>query len=163
MSASRAEDGAYLALADVATTAAATRTEYRVVGGHMVALHMARHPSAGLLARQTADADVGLEPLVLASSGMVDALYGMGYQLAAGNRFVREFEGLTLAIDMFVPADTSRVHHNRLVAGLFVDEVPGFGMRSHGRHCPPDCECGSRRDARSTSRPLFLTSFPRFA
>ncbi len=126
MSASRAEDGAYLALADVATTAGETNTEYRVIGGHMVTLHMARHPFAALVARQTADADVGLEPLVLAASGMIDALGSLGYQLSGGNRFVRELDGLTLAIDVLVPADTSRVHHNRPVAGLMVDEVPGL-------------------------------------
>ena len=42
-STARAEDGAYLAMADIAELTAATGTEYRIIGGHMVTAHAARH------------------------------------------------------------------------------------------------------------------------
>ena len=38
-STARAEDGAYLAMADIAELTAATGTEYRIIGGHMVTAH----------------------------------------------------------------------------------------------------------------------------
>jgi hypothetical protein len=125
-STARAEDGAYLAMADVADVTAAAGTEYRLIGGHMVTVHTARH-DLGLPLRQTRDADLGMESLVLATSGVASALLGRGYQQSGGNRFTREFNGLELAIDVLVPADTSRVQHNRPVGDLFVDEAPGLG------------------------------------
>lgn len=126
-STARAEDGAYLAMADVAEATAATGADYRLIGGHMVTAHTARHDLRNLPLRQTADADLGLHAQVLAASGLVDALAGRGYQLSGGNRFIREVRGLELNVDVLVPADTSRVRHNRPVGDLFVDEAPGLG------------------------------------
>ncbi len=125
-STSLVEDGAYQAMADIAGAAASTGSEYRVIGGHMVTVHVARS-GADLPARATLDADVGLEAQVLASTGLVEALLGMGYQLQGGNRLVRASAGSGCAIDILVPADTSRVRHNRKVGDhLFVDEAPGL-------------------------------------
>lgn len=126
-SVARAEDGAYLAMADVAEATAATGTDYRLIGGHMVTAHTARHDLPDLPLRQTADADLGLQAQVLAVSRLIDALTDRGYQLSGGNRLLREAHGLELAIDVLVPADTSRIRHNRPVGDLFVDEAPGLG------------------------------------
>jgi hypothetical protein len=124
-STSRVEDGAYQAMADIAGAAASTGSEYRVIGGHMVTVHVARS-GADLPARATRDADVGLEAQVLASTGLVEALLGMGYEMEGGNRLVRAAAGSGCAIDVLVPTDTSRVRHNRPVGDLFVDEAPGL-------------------------------------
>ena len=59
-STARAEDGAFLALADVTELAASTDSEYRIIGAHMVSVHTARH-ELDLPLRQTGDADVGLQ------------------------------------------------------------------------------------------------------
>lgn len=124
-STARAEDGAFLAMADVAELATSTDTEYRIIGAHMVSVHTARH-ELDLPLRQTGDADVGLQAKVLASSGLVQALTDRGYRQQGGNRFIRELDDLELAIDLLVPAYTSRIRHNRPVGDLFVDEVPGL-------------------------------------
>jgi hypothetical protein len=124
-SVARAEDGALLAMADVAELADLTGTEYRIIGAHMVSVHTARL-SLDLPVRQTGDADVGLQAKVLASSGLVEALFERGYRQHGGNRFIRTVDNLELAIDLLVPADTSRIRHNRPVGDLFVDEVPGL-------------------------------------
>jgi hypothetical protein len=124
-STARAEDGAFLAMADVAELAASTKAEYRIIGAHMVSVHTARH-DLDLPLRQTGDADVGLQAKVLASSGLVDALVDRGYRQEGGNRFIRKVDGVELAIDLLIPAYTSRIRHDRPVGDLFVDEVPGL-------------------------------------
>ncbi len=124
-STARAEDGALLAMADVAELAASTGTEYRIIGAHMVSVHTARH-DLDLPLRQTGDADVGLQAKVLASSGLVQALIDCGYRQEGGNRFIREVDDLNLAVDLLIPAYTSRIRHDRPVGDLFVDEVPGL-------------------------------------
>jgi hypothetical protein len=124
-STARAEDGAFLAMADVAELAASTDTEYRIIGAHMVSVHTARH-ELDVPLRQTGDADVGLQAKVLASSGLVGALIDRGYRREGGNRFIREVDGVALAIDLLIPAYTSRIRHDRPVGDLFVDEVPGL-------------------------------------
>lgn len=124
-STARAEDGAFLAMADVADIAASTDTEYRIIGAHMVSVHTARY-ELDLPLRQTGDADVGLQAKVLASSGFVHALIDRGYRQEGGNRFIREVDDLELAVDLLIPAYTSRIRHNRPVGDLFVDEVPGL-------------------------------------
>lgn len=126
-STARAEDGAFLAMDDVAELAASTDTEYRIIGAHMVSVHTARH-QLDLPVRQTGDADVGLQARVLASSGLVQALIDRGYRQEGGNRFIREVDDLELAIDLLIPAHTSRIRHNRPVGDLFVDEVPGLSF-----------------------------------
>lgn len=124
-STAHAEDGAFLAMADVAELAASTDTEYRIIGAHMVSVHAARH-DLDLPLRQTGDADVGLQAKVLAASGVVHSLLDRGYRQEGGNRFIRDVDDLDLAIDLLIPAYTSRIRHDRPVGDLFVDEVPGL-------------------------------------
>ena len=124
-SASRAEDGAYLALADIAVATRASETEYRVIGGHMVTIHTARH-ILDVPLRQTRDADLGLEVRTLTESGLPAQLDRFAYRRSGGNRFIRQADGTDLVIDVLIPADTSRVRHNRPVGDLVVDEVPGL-------------------------------------
>lgn len=123
-STARAEDGAFLAMSEVAELAASTDTEYRIIGAHIISVHTARH-ELDLPLRQTG-ADVGLQAKVLSSSGLVQALIDRGYRQEGGNRFIRAVDDLELAIDLLVPAYTSRIRHDRPVGDLFVDEVPGL-------------------------------------
>lgn len=123
-STARAEDGAFLAMSEVAELAASTDTEYRIIGAHIISVHTARH-ELDLPLRQTG-ADVGLQAKVLSSSGLVQALIDRGYRQEGGNRFIRKVDDLELAVDLLVPAYTSRIRHNRPVGDLFVDEVPGL-------------------------------------
>lgn len=124
---SRVEDGAYAAMADVCAAALASGIEYRIIGGHMVNVHVARH-QLELPDRGTGDADLGLDARVLADGALVAALTAQGYQLTSGNRL--ELGGgdgtPSRAIDVLVPAETSRIRHNRPVGTLFVDEAPGL-------------------------------------
>lgn len=122
-STSLAEDAAYQAMADAVAAADRAGVEYRIIGGQMVTVHVAT-AHADVPPRMTGDTDLGLEARVLASSGLVDELRADGYQLVAGNRLERD--GGARAIDVLVPADTSRVRHDRAVGELFVDEVPGL-------------------------------------
>ncbi len=112
-------------MADIAELAAAAAADYRIIGGHMVTAHTSRY-DRDLPLRQTQDADLGMHASVLASSGIVDAILGRGYRQHGGNRFVRELNDRALTIDVLVPAETSRVRHNRPVGQLFVDEAPGL-------------------------------------
>ena len=122
-STSLAEDAAYQATADAVAAADRAGVEYRIIGGQMVTVHVAT-ARADAPPRMTGDADLGLEARALAISGLVDERRADGYQLVAGNRLERD--GGARAIDVLIPADTSRVRHNRSVGELVVDEVPGL-------------------------------------
>lgn len=120
---SRGEDGSYMAMADAVAAAVAAGADYRIVGGHMVAAHVARS-GLDLPSRETADADLALETRVLAGLDLVGALAARGYAQASGNRFTRRSGDAELTVDVLVPADASRVRHNRPVGQLVVDEIP---------------------------------------
>lgn len=122
-STSLAEDAAYLTMQDAVAAANRTGIEYRIIGGQMVTVHVATSGADAPL-RMTTDTDLGLEARVLANSGLIDQLRDDGYELVAGNRLERD--GGTRAIDVLIPADTSRARHNRQVGELFVDEVLGL-------------------------------------
>jgi hypothetical protein len=123
MSLSLGEDGAYMAMADAASAATVAGADYRIVGGHMVSAHVARS-GLDLPPRETADADLALETMVLAGMDLVGELGTRGYAQVAGNRFTRRVDDTELTVDVLVPADTSRVRHNRTVGQLTVDEIP---------------------------------------
>jgi hypothetical protein len=106
---SRAEDAAHRAVADIGK--AVTPSDYRLIGGQMVTLLVARYRPPDVSVRTTADADVGLRTQVVAHGAFVDTLAARGYVKRGGNRFVRADD----TIDVLVPATASRARHNRRV------------------------------------------------
>lgn len=91
-STSRAEDMGYLAMADIAATAAALGIDYRLIGGHMVSHLVYAYAVEGVPVRETADADLGVTGEVVADSRLLDQLMAMSYQRVAGNRFERDLD-----------------------------------------------------------------------
>lgn len=119
---SRAEDAAHRAVADIGATI--DPGDYRLVGGQMVTLLVARYQPPDAPARTTADADVGVRMQVVADGAFVDDLTARGYVKRGGNRFIRDGD----TIDVLVPAAASRARHNRRVGALVVDEVAGLSF-----------------------------------
>ncbi|MBD5786043.1 hypothetical protein IF650_07605 [Cellulosimicrobium terreum] len=126
---SRAEDAGYLALVDIADVARRLAVDYRLVGGHMVSLLMARHQVADVPSRETADADLGAEFSVVGDQRLVDALTELGYtRPLSSNRFVRALDGgLEAVIDVLAPSYTGKHRPNQRHGVLVVDEIPGLG------------------------------------
>ncbi|MFD6156728.1 hypothetical protein ACFWF7_19335 [Nocardia sp. NPDC060256] len=124
-SSSRAEDGAYLALADAASAATALDS-WAVVGGHMVNLHVLRS-GVSIPLRATRDADLAVELLTIRDGALLDRLRGMGYDNPrAGNRFERSVGGTAATIDLLAPSFTNR-HVPDLDAGpIAVDGIPAL-------------------------------------
>lgn len=128
---SLAEHAAYSALSDIASLRLA---KSRLIGGQMVALHVHRYRLD--LLRETSDADLGLQPFVLKSSNIGDQLESIGYRMVAGNRFVRDIKGMTLAdgsplqatIDLLVPSTTSRVRESVQHGRINTTEVAGLSL-----------------------------------
>lgn len=125
---SRSMDASLLALSDLSAAAAGAGINYRVIGGQMVALHVAAAGVAGKVpVRDTADADAGIPTGSAETHALHDALVAMGYAKRAGDRLERERGGLTLAVDVLLPAYRSRRRQN-VEAGPFVAiEAGGLG------------------------------------
>lgn len=131
-----ADDLSYIALADISHLLG-TSTDYRVIGGLMVtALAYRRNPGACLY-RETLDADLGVPPLV--ARDLPGRLKAAGYRQVAGDRFEKPARDIpaglgstpasayNAAIDVLVPAYTSRPRHNvTLAPDLVTTEVPGL-------------------------------------
>lgn len=128
VSTSRASDGAWLAVADVAAVASRLALPYRLVGGNAVALLVIHHGVASAVpSRETADADWGMDMQACADARLVPALLATGYHRAAGNRFVRTTaSGRRLAIDVVAPSYEARLVPNQPHGDLVLDEVPGL-------------------------------------
>ncbi|PXX64010.1 hypothetical protein DFR70_105192 [Nocardia tenerifensis] len=122
-SGSRAEDGAYLALADAAVAAAALES-WAVIGGHMVNLHVLRS-GVSVPLRATRDADLAVELVTIRDGVLLDRLRGMGYDNPrSGNRFERSVGGTSATIDLLAPSFTDQ-HVPNLDAGpIAVDGIP---------------------------------------
>lgn len=123
--ASRAEEAGLVALLDLAA-AVDDWDHYRVIGGHMVGIHLAL---AGLSRhRGTKEADLAAPTNVIGDpSGAPHRLVSSSsYAKLDGGRIVRDSEYGTSAIDLIGPSATSGKRHNR-EAGMFsVDEFPGI-------------------------------------
>ena len=138
-SAGRASDAAFLAAADLAAIATALDVPYRLIGGNAVTLLVAVHGVGRQVpARETADADFGAEPSVVADPRLLAALQDAGYRRSEGNRFVRQHtqpadgDELTaswhLVVDVLAPSYRGRLRTNRRLGELVVDEVPGLHL-----------------------------------
>lgn len=134
-----ADDLSYVALADIAGVLNTRTTEYRIIGGLMVTTLAARWDLGARLYRETLDADLGVPPLVLRDLDLADRLKAAGYQQVAGDRFEKPVTDVPAgvpgvapsayraAIDVLVPAYTSRPRHNvQIGPDLVTTEVPGL-------------------------------------
>lgn len=123
-STSREEDAALAALADLAQ-AVVDWESCRVVGGHMVTIHVvlagtdARH-------RPTADADLAASVAVLGEPEFAERLKAIGYEKVDGSRLSRATEHGEAFIDLIAPAPASRAPHNQPAGQFRVDKFPGI-------------------------------------
>lgn len=134
-----ADDVGFVAPADVAELLG--ERPYRVIGGHMVTLLVARWGLGAELYRATGDTDLGVPPVVVNEPTLIDALIRRGYQRIAGNRFIKEVTDLpqlelgrepairSAMIDVLVPAYRSRARSDRKFGDhLVTTEVPGLAV-----------------------------------
>jgi hypothetical protein len=130
-----ADDLGFVALIDLAK--ALKDTESRVIGGHMVQLHVYRWGLGMELYRETQDADLGVPLMAAQDPSLVERLLAMGYKRLAGNRFGRPMDDIPVrgdtsesfdaVIDVLVPAYTSRPRSTRRIGKhLVTTEVPGL-------------------------------------
>lgn len=121
------DDAAIESLSDVARLLARF-DEVVVIGGHMVSILAAAHPSPGFVERRTADSDAGA-PVELAATGELhDALSASGYVAEAGNRYVKSGKAQPApTIDLLVPSLNGRFHAGEF-GGRAFDAVPGLSV-----------------------------------
>lgn len=125
---SAATDAAWLAAADISSTAEAIGANYRLVGGLSITL-LTHHAGVDLEvpARETADADLGVPHEVCADPRLLAGLTDRGYRLDGGNRFIREHESAArLTIDVLGPSRDLRLQSNVRAGMLSVDLIPGL-------------------------------------
>lgn len=133
-----ADDLSYIALTDISHLVD-TAAEYRVIGGLMVTALAYRWNLGASLYRETLDADLGVPPVVARDLDLPGRLKAAGYRQVAGDRFEKPARDIPAglggnaasaycaAIDVLVPAYTSRPRHNVTVApDLVTTEVPGL-------------------------------------
>lgn len=85
-----ADDLGYVALADVAELLEGKT--YRIIGGQMVTALAARWRLGAELYRETGDTDLGIPPVVVRDTHIIQQLRRRGYEPVAGNRFARTVE-----------------------------------------------------------------------
>ena len=127
-SSSAATDGGFIAIAEVATALEATGITdgYRLFGGIAVMLHVLR-TGADVPLRATGDADYGVPPHVLRDGALVAEIERLGYTRTAGNRWERAVDSVrTAAVDLLVPAFTSRPRADKKIGDVVTTEVPGL-------------------------------------
>jgi len=127
---SSAMDGGFTAVSDVsqAMAAAGASAEYRLIGGMTVMLHVQRL-GLDLPLRGTADADFGVPRHVLRQPDLVEAIEALGYAKTFGNRWERPVDGRGVAaVDLLVPAYTSRARDTVKVGDVVTTEVPGLAV-----------------------------------
>jgi hypothetical protein len=121
-----ADDLGYVALNDLAGALGDIATDYRVIGGHMVTMLVARWQLGAGLYRETGDVDLGIPPIVARDQRVAGRLRDISYLQVEGNRFARALSdipaGMTgrsdlpnpeALIDILVPAYTNRAPRER--------------------------------------------------
>ena len=158
---SAAMDSAFIAIADVAGAMSeiGATDDHRLIGGVAVLLHVQRL-SLDLPLRATGDADFGVPPYLLKESALVPAIEVRGYGKVAGNRWERRVDDRRVddrrvaAVDLLVPAYTSRPRQTKRVGYVVTTEVPGLAVALRRPGIAIDAELrltnGERRDARIT-------------
>lgn len=125
---SAAMDGGFVAIADIsdAMNTIGASNDYRLIGGVAVLLHVQRL-GLDLPLRATGDADFGIPPHLLRDHELVGAIEALGYIKIAGNRWERPIDHRRVAaVDLLIPAYTSRARHTRQVGDIVTTEVPGL-------------------------------------
>lgn len=135
-----ADDLGYVALNDLAIALGDIAADYRVIGGHMVTMLVARWQLGAGLYRETRDVDLGVPPIVARDQRVTGRLRDVSYHQVEGNRFARVLSdipaGMTdsgeppkALIDILVPAYKSRPRANIQVGeDLFTTEVLGLDL-----------------------------------
>lgn len=139
-----ADDLGFVALAELAKVLSSHGdiSGTRIIGGHMVMLHVQRWGLGRELYRETQDADLGVAPVVVKDGAIISSLLDAGYERAAGNRFVRNVRDIPLvlkgdgeqpktqaAIDILTPAYRSRARDNvKISDDLTTTEVLGLAL-----------------------------------
>lgn len=125
---SGAMDGGFVGVADVADLMqrVGATSEYRLIGGITVMLHIQRH-GLDLPLRATGDADFGVAPHILREPSLIEEIEKLGYRRTMGNRWERSLDDRrTAAVDLLVPAYTSRPRDTVHVGEIVTTEVPGL-------------------------------------
>lgn len=125
---SAAMDGGFIAIADAADAMQeiGASTDYRLIGGVAVLLHLQR-VALDLPLRATGDADFGVPPHLLQETALIPAIEARGYAKVAGNRWERPVDARRVAaVDLRVPAYTSRPRQNKRIGDVVTTEVPGL-------------------------------------
>jgi hypothetical protein len=136
------DDLGYVALSDLAGALGDIAAEYRVIGGHMVTMLVARWQLGAGLYRETGDVDLGIPPIVARDQHVVSRLKNINYLQVAGNRFARGLVDIPAGmmgesdsripealIDVLIPAYTSRAHESvRVGEDLYATEVHGLQL-----------------------------------
>jgi len=125
---SRATDGGLTAIADISAIMAEAdlASDYRVIGGTAVMLHVLR-TGADVTIRTTGDADYGVRPKVLLQSDLVSRIEARGYVRTSGCRWERSVDrDRTAAVDLLVPAYTSRARASKQYGDVNTTEVAGL-------------------------------------
>ena len=132
------DDLSFIAMADLsAALANLTDVESRIIGGHMVTLHVQRWGLGRDLYRQTQDTDLGIPPVVAKDGRFIELLKRRGYERTAGNTYARAIDDVPVSInpeqeraasiDLLVPAYTSRARDNVKISDeLTTTEVLGL-------------------------------------
>jgi hypothetical protein len=121
-------DGGFVGVADVADAMqrVGAMSEYRLIGGITVMLHVQRL-GLDLPLRATGDADFGVAPHFLRDPSLVKEIEKLGYRRTMGNRWERSVDDRrSAAVDLLVPAYTSRPRDTVHIGGLVTTEVPGL-------------------------------------
>jgi hypothetical protein len=129
---SAADDGGFVAMADVTRAAALADLgdDYRLLGGIAVMLHIQRL-GIDVPLRRTGDADFGVPPHALTSGRLVEELEAVGYKKTSGCTWERVLdERRTASTDLLIPAYTSRPRVNKEIDSngtkVVTTEVPGL-------------------------------------
>ncbi|HZJ27000.1 MAG TPA: hypothetical protein VFF40_08345 [Acidimicrobiia bacterium] len=125
---SSAMDGGFTAIHDVSAAIAESgaASEYRLIGGITVMLHVQRLGLA-LPIRATGDADFGVPRHVLRDSTLIATIESRGYRKVMGNRWERRLDATRVAaVDFLVPAYRSRARSTIQIGDVVSTEVPGL-------------------------------------
>lgn len=136
--ASVSDDLGFVAMADLSSALAElTEVETRIIGGHMVTLHVQRWGLGRGLYRETQDTDLGIPPVGVKDGRLIELLKQRGYDRTAGNTYARPVDDVpasvttgqrrSASIDLLVPAYTSRARESVKVSDdLTTTEVLGL-------------------------------------
>ena len=136
--ASVSDDLGFVAMADLsAVLAELTDVESRIIGGHMVTLHVQRWGLGRDLYRETQDTDLGVPPIAVRDGRLIDLLKQRGYDRTTGNTYARRIKDvpvsvvdtkeMSASIDLLVPAYTSRARDSlKVTKDLTTTEVLGL-------------------------------------